>query len=84
MKYAILLIFLASISWAALPDTITDPAIRDAIEYLDAKVTRIDSAIEKIVNSGNNGKAVCITDKKILGYCTTQPTANGSCTCVTP
>lgn len=43
MKYAILLIFLASISWAALPDIITDPSTRDTVEYLDAKINQIDT-----------------------------------------
>ena len=78
------IIFLAYHSKAALPDIITDPATRDAIEYLDAKVSRINEAIEKIVNGGNSGRALCITENKAIGYCTTQPSVTGACTCVAP
>ena len=41
MKPLLLLFLLCSPVKAALPDTITDPNTRDAIEYLDAKVSQV-------------------------------------------
>ncbi len=41
MKYIFLFLLLASPAKAALPDTIKDPSVRDALEFIDGKVNSI-------------------------------------------
>jgi hypothetical protein len=72
------------IAHATLPDTIKDPATREVIEYLDSKLQRVTNSIEKIHDGGKYGKALCLTESKVIGYCSDQPNATGDCTCVAP
>ena len=44
MKKILFLLFISGTAWAALPDLITDPKVRDVAEYLDAKSASIQSA----------------------------------------
>jgi hypothetical protein len=69
---------------ATLPDILTDPATKEVIEYLDSKLQRVTNSIEKIHDGGNYNRALCLTEGKVLGYCTTQPDATGVCVCSAP
>lgn len=54
MKHAIIafLAAIASISYAELPDTLKDPATRDVVEYLDAKVNYVTPSTATISANG--------------------------------
>lgn len=46
MKYLLIFLLMPSALHAALPDTVTDPATRDALEYLDGKISAAASKFD--------------------------------------
>lgn len=82
MKHAILLIAVvclwAVMSWSALPDIITDPATRDTIEYIDAKVSKIETITNSTYSATTNGFATFATGQRMQWGTFTHASGDGT------
>jgi hypothetical protein len=79
MKNSLLLILLfGALAYAELPITIPDAKIRQVVEFIDSKASRVLGMFTPMPASGG---ALCLNASGKISRCTSAVSAAGACTC---